>query len=277
MAGPSLFHRTCLRPSYSLRRQLLLSFGSAALLTLTIVVTAACITGYIAGETIKGRADGLLREQVVRRLVRNSRYVSETLSSYSENTEGAIELVTELVQDRIVGYPEPGWEEDLFVPFRDRETGTNKYPLKSPPLPFDWQFEPNINETNVQEHFPDRAHFLYAYNGLAASEPIYFMQGCCDPSETDENSPSYYENCTDANNDVTTGGVLNPTPTHKGLYEKAADIGVLLKPIFEAEKEIVALGIFLQNSGSVSSVWYPAGNMGVFHGSYDSEGCDWMR
>jgi len=277
MAGHSLFHRTCLKPSYSLRRQLLLSFGSAALVTLLIVVTTACLTGFIAGGKVKGRADSLLREQVVRRLVRNQRYVSDTISTYFEKMEGSIQLTREMVQDRIVGYPDPGWEEDLFVPFMDRETGTNRYPLKATPLPLDWQFEVNINDDNVQEHFPDKPHILKVFDDLTASIPFYYMQGSCDPSQTNESHPSYYKNCTDANNDIATGGVLNPTPTNKGLYEKAADIGVLLKPIFEAEKEITAVNLFFSNSGASSILQYPAGNAGVMLSPYESAGCDWMR
>jgi len=54
--------------------------------------------------------------------------------------EGSVQLMAEGLQDRIVGYPEPGWEEDFFVPFFDMETKPNKYPRRLPPPPIDWSF-----------------------------------------------------------------------------------------------------------------------------------------
>jgi len=277
MAG--LFRRTCLKPSYSLRRQLLLSFGLAGLLTLATVVAVACIFGYFAGQTIKEHADDLLREQVAQRLVRNSRYVSDSIATYFYNIQGSIQLTTDFVQDRIVGYPLDGWETDQYVPFKDRETGTNKYPLKAKPLALDWEFVPNIDAANAEEHLPDRTQEVLqkSYAAGAASESFYFFQGTCDPSDTNTSSPRYYKNCTDANNDPATGGVLRPTPTNKGLYEKSADIGALLKPIFEAEKEVAAAGVFFVNSGASSIVQYPSGVVGDLVSSYNSSGCEWLR
>lgn len=277
MAGPSCFHKTCLKPSYSLRRQLLLSFGSASLLSLAIVVAVASITAHRAGVIVNGRADDLFREQVKRRLVRNGRYVSESLSKYLGNMKGSLQLTTEFVQDRIVGYPEAGWEEDLFVPFKDRETGSNKYPLNSTRLPFDWEYTPNVDTDNLAEHFPDRESILETWRGQVGSLSYYFMPGCCDPLDTDPSSPRFYENCSDANNDVTTGGIKHPSPTNKFLYEKAADVGVFLKAIFEAERDIAAAGVFFINSGASSIVQYPSGVVGLVLPSYVSEGCEWMR
>jgi len=274
----SLLHATCLKPTYSLRQQLLLSFGSASLLTLVIVVTVACICSQIAGETVKAHSEDLLRAQVVRRVVVNSRYVAETFSAYIENLEGTVQLLTEMTEDRIVGYPGPGWEEDEFVPFKDMDTNTNKYPLDSPFLPLDWAIDANINLENIEEHLQERKEWAtFRYHETKSSTASYFMQGACDPSESNTNSITYFENCTDANNDWETGGVLQPTNTSKGLYKKSADLGVLLKPIFESQAELSMSGVYFKNSGAGSMVQYPGNVWGAFNIPYISDGCDWMR
>ena len=277
MVGTAFFRRTCLKPSHSLRRQLLLSFGSASFVAITIVVSLTAFTAYRVRKVVNGHSDHLFREQVTRRLVRNSGYVTETLATYFENIHSSIQLMTEIVQDRIVGYPDLGWEEDLHVPFMDRETGTNKYPLNSTHLLLDWQFIPNVNSDNIEEHFPDREHTLESYRGVTASHPYYFTPGVCDPLEVDPLSPKYYHNCSDNNNAIISGGGWNPSPTNRGLYEKAADIGVFLKPIFEAELDISAAGVFFVNSGASSMVQYPAAVVGAMVPPYVSDGCDWMR
>lgn len=275
----SLLHATCLKPTYSLRQQLMLSFGSASLLTLVIVVTVACICSNITGETVKDHTEDLLRAQVVRRLQVNSRSVAETFSAYIENLEGSVQLMTEMTQDRIVGYPRPGWEEDELVPFRNMETNSNKYPLNSPLIPMEWDIDVNINTENSKEHLQERAEWaqLGYFPPQSSSTASYFMQGVCDPSETNANSVTYYENCTDANNDWETGGVLQPTNTSSGLYKKAADLGVLLKPIFEAQAELSMSGVYFKNSGAGSMVQYPGNVWGATSRPYVSDGCEWMR
>jgi hypothetical protein len=268
--------QSCLKPSYSLRRQLLLSFGSTAFLTLVVVATVAAICTRIAGNTVSSRADDLLREQVRRRVVRNSHYVSETLMVYMNSLDKAVQLVTEIVQDRIVGYPEAGWEEDYYVPFFDRESARNKYPLNSSLLPMDWDIDMNINSKNIEEHLQGRTWAKDIASSFS-SRPSYFMQGVCDPSATNAIDLTYYENCTSANNDYDTGGVIAPTTTSKGLYEKAADIGILLKPIFEAVPDLAFMGVYFYNSGAGSLVEYPGNNFPTTGQPYNSEGCEWMR
>lgn len=271
-----LVRRTCLKPNYSLQRQLFLSFGLAVVLTITLVVGTACVTAVVAGRHVKSSADDVLKEQVEQRLIRNSQLVATTVAAYFENIEGILALQSEAVQDRVVGYPLPGWEEDLYVPFIDRETGANMYPLKAKPVQLDWMVKPNINSSNAQEHFPGKAH-LYPVIGRSyqSSEPDYFMPGSCDPLETDESSKSYLPNCTDANNDVTTGGIF-PTPTHKGLYEKSWDLAVVLKSLCESNQEIFATGYHFINSGVSTLFDFPGANAGDVLSEYVSDGCDWM-
>jgi hypothetical protein len=269
----------CLKPSHSLRRQLLLSFGSSALLTLMVVVVVACTSAKIACDIVKGSADELLRDQVIRRLVNNSLYVAETFQGYMENIEGSVQLIVEYVENRIVGYPEAGWEEDKFVPFLDMETNASKYPLQSTPLKLDWEVETNIIVSNGEEHLLERSVWLQGLPpGVLASTPSFFIQGSCDPSETDPASLKYAKNCTEASNDVRTGGNKVPTNTSYSLYEKAADIGLILKAVFESTPDIALAGVYFHNSGAGSMVQYPGHVWGTLSSrEYVSDGCDWMR
>jgi hypothetical protein len=91
-----------------------------------------------------------------------------------------------------------------------------------------------------------------------------------------QSSPTYYQNCTDANNDLSIGGVVQPTSTNRYLAEKASDLGALLKPVYEAIPDARTIGIYFVNSGAGSSLVFP-GHMidGTSH--YESVGCDWMR
>jgi hypothetical protein len=185
--------------------------------------------------------------------------------------------MAELVRDRIVGYPEAGWEEDMYVPFVDNETGTNKYPLRAKPLRMDFEIEQNINEENAFEHVQERSYWLRILPPGSSANASFFMQGVCDPAETNPKALTYYENCTVANNDVETGGVLQPTSTSKGLYEKAAELGILLKPLFESQAEIILAGVYFTNSGAGSYVQYPGNVRNSSWSPYISSGCDWMK
>lgn len=277
MSPHSLFRGTCLKPSYSLRQQLLLSFGSTALIALTIVVAMAVICSNIAGNIVTSRSGQGLTEQVKTRLVKDSRFVAESLSSYMQNLEGTVQLMAEVVKDRIVGFPEAGWQEDKFVPFRDRDTGTNKYPLKSPSLRMDFEIDRNINENNSFEHVQERDVWVPFLPPVSSANASFFMQGVCDPSVADPGALTYYVNCSVANNDVETGGVIQPTSTNKGLYEKAGDIGILLKPLFESQAEILRAGVYFVNSGAGSLVHFPGNVRNGSLAPYTSLGCEWMR
>lgn len=240
------------------------------------MVATACITGFIAGGHVRRSANDALKKQVEQRLIKNSHMVSRTVATYFENIEGLLAIMAEAVQDRIVGYPEPGWEEDLYVPFKDRETGRNRYPLKAKPVRLDWQVKANINKSNADEHYPGRPHLYPDVYEFASSEPDYFMPGTCDPLETNPSSKNYLPNCTDINNDVKAGGIF-PTPTHGGLIEKAADLAVILKSTFESNSEVSSTGFVFFNSGMSTFFTYPGANAADNLIDYESEGCEWMR
>jgi hypothetical protein len=275
----SLLRNTCLKPTYSLRRQLLLGFGSTALISLTIVVSVAIILANLAGNTVKDRSEKLLNRQIEERLQKNSLFVAETVDGFAQNFAGTVRIVVELVQDRIVGYPEPGWENDTYIPFRDHDTGTNIYPLKARPLPMDFEIYQHTNSTRAREDVQERVEWITSGKLPPSStgNASYFIQGMCDPHESDSEARTYYPNCTEANNDMSSGGVVQPTRTNKALYEKSAEIGVLLKPLFESHAELFLIGVYYVNSGAGAAVYFPGNVREGQLAPYTSMGCDWMR
>lgn len=219
-----------------------------------------------------------MRGQVTDNLLIGSRLVGEHFDAYMADLEGTVQLLTEAVKDRIVGYPYDGWEDDLFVPFYDIESRRNVYPLNHPPCQMDWNTTLNINAENAEEHLQERAHWSKIFPDVATASALYFMQGVCDPSEKNASVSTYYPNCTEANNDFRTGGVVQPTPTSRGLYEKSGDITVFLKSLYESQYDALAIGVYFHNSGAGSVVKFPSFHWNMDNAPpYVSIGCDWMR
>lgn len=271
-----------LKPTYSLRNQLLRSFGNATAVAGIISFIAAIVCYYLSSKILQQDADTLFCNQIVSQLKTNNKYVAGTFTEFSSNFETALLLVREILTNCIVGYPESGWEDDRFVPFPDMDTGENIYPLKSKPLPLDWEIDLNINESNKVEHLQERARLFDTFPAVSTSSASYFMQGICDPNEFNSSSVSYYENCTVENNNVTTGGAIKPTATNLGLYQKSADLGIFLKPVYESHPEILQIAIYFHNSGAGSVLRYPGGiglsfDVSDQSSTYVSAGCDWMR
>jgi hypothetical protein len=268
-----LLQATCLKPHYSLRYQLFISYGITSAIAIGVVMLVATLTAKYTGDCVTNEARDLLEGQVINNTRDSSENAADTLSKKIEHLEGVASLMVEFVSDRIVGYPKKGWETDRHVPFFDSLSGKNVYPLLSDPLPPDWNITVNVNETNSQEHVQNR---LKWYSNFSTKSAVYRVQGQCNPSETDATSPTYYKNCTEANNDVLTGGVLQPTDTNQYLAEKAADLAIFLKPIYETHTDIKTVGIYFANSGAGSSLAYPGQ---VINGTstFESIGCDWMR
>jgi hypothetical protein len=272
----SLLKATCLKSIYSLRRQLLLSFGASAVFTLSLVVALASITSHLAGQQVRGQSDDIMRAQVIASLAESSEFVADTITAYLHALEGNVQLVVEATSERIVGYPNEGYEDDRHVPFNDSVSGSNKYPLKSPPPPLDWDINVNVNSLNAEEHMQERAGLFRQFQ-ISSESASYFIQGACDPSVSNSSSLRYYQNCTEANNNMETGGVIAPTNTNKWIYEKAADLVVFLKPLYEANPSIILNGVYFHNSGAGATIDYP-GYVRIGNGKpYVSEGCDWMR
>jgi hypothetical protein len=262
-----ILQSTCLKPQYSLRRQLLVTFGSIAFLTIAIAVLLATITAQLAGQIVQDQARESLQNQVLNDIHSTSAYLAAVISRQFANLDGAVMIQYEIVRDRIVGYPDKGWENDTHVPFFDMVTQRNVYPITPPPLPRDWEAEGKFNLAEVPEHLR---------NGIFdTSTAMFRFQGNCDPEKKRPTDKGYYPNCTSANNDVNTGGVVQPVPSNRFLAEKAAAIGALQKPIWESHPEILRLNVAFHNSGAGASLCYPSFHVDA-NDSYVSEGCEWM-
>jgi hypothetical protein len=272
----SVLQATCLKPHYSLRQQLILSFGLSAVTTLTLVIVLGCVLTMRAGVIVKEQAENLVRERVKENLCTSSSMVSETLSKVFEYLEGSLQLFVEGTRDRIVGYPNDGYEDDRHVPFRNMETGNNVYPIVAPDaVPLDFQMDLNVNGSNWEEHTQNRFPYREDVRFSTRSGNFRF-QGMCDPSATEPSKPYYFPNCTDANNDLSTGGVLSPTNHTGSLHQKSAELMVLAKALYEADQAITTVGMYFFNQGAGATVRYP-GVAVTLQWNYSSMGCDWMK
>jgi hypothetical protein len=87
----------------------------------------------------------------------------------------------------------------------------------------------------------------------------------------------YFPNCTAEHNNVTTGGVIQPTPTNYHLWRKSGDLGVFMKAIFEAQVEALFVMLAFFNEGAGSLLTFPGNPIHGNNQPYVSAGCEWMR
>ncbi|KAG7360307.1 hypothetical protein IV203_035406 [Nitzschia inconspicua] len=270
---PSMLQATCLSPKKSLRTQLFSSFGLAAFLSLFVMVVSSCIAIVTSGEDVKRYARDLMTQQVQERLIRSGELVAEKYSSRIASVEGTLQLLVEAVRDRIVGYPsEEGWEDARHVPFRDYyydiDPSTRQefaYPLAQPPVPLDWSVE-----RERYSPFSDSRLLAFPEMLFSTESAAYHFPGTCDPT-SGENSLL----CFEQNNNVTTGGIF-PSVSHEGLYKATGDISVFMKPLYEADPELLNLQVLFYNDGAGSTLKFPAGPVIPLTRTYVSQGCDWI-
>ncbi|CAB9519606.1 expressed unknown protein [Seminavis robusta] len=282
--GTYVCYQTCVKPQYSLRRQLLLSFGATGVITTSLVILMACLCVLSTGRVVQENARAFISREVISSISNSSQYAAESFSQELDHLRGTVSLIVEIVRDRIVGYPNDGWENDTHVPFRNLQ-GQQKYPLKSPLLPRDWMVTPNIHWNNYQEHVQElfdllqKQHMAPSHGKpmLSTESAAFVFPGNCDPTVTDTNHPAYYPNCTQANNNAQTGGVVKPTRTLKGLEQPAADIGVLLKPIWESRPDLMMVSVHFVNEGAGAMVQFPSFAHAKNDQAYQSIGCDWLH
>ncbi|KAL3920016.1 MAG: hypothetical protein SGARI_007050 [Bacillariaceae sp.] len=98
----------------------------------------------------------------------------------------------------------------------------------------------------------------------------YHMPGICDPEANADNLL-----CQVGFNNVTSGGIF-PSTNHEGLYRSTGDLSVFMKPLYEADSELLQLQVLFFNEGAGSSLKFPAGPVAPLTPSYDSSGCDWI-
>jgi HAMP domain-containing protein len=266
-----LLHILCLRPGYTLRTQLLLSFGTINAVTVAFVVAICIVVSGLAGKYVKDTYETSYVEYMTENAGLSARYLAESLDQRLMLFNVA-DIMYEATQDRFAGYPN---ESDDKVPFFDVDSQTRKYPISAQPLPLDWQIEQYMNEKgNFEEHFQNRDY--YNNRTVSTASGMFFMQGACDPSITDIYADTFWQNCTDANNDISTGGVVAPSLMTEHIHRKAKDLTPLLKALFESREEIRDLGVYFANSGAGASVSFPYYPL-PGSSTYVSVGCDWMN
>jgi hypothetical protein len=232
-----------------------------------------------SGEDVKRYSEELMKAQVQASLVRSGELVAEKYTSRVADVEGTLQLLVEAVRDRIVGYPYmERWEDGRYVPFRDyyyaaRDTNVDgsgnrqefKYPLSEPPARLDWNISKErktvFSDPRISEF--DDMLFSTAYAS-------YHMPGICDPKA---NSESFI--CDEKYNNVTNGGKF-PSTTHEGLYQSTGDLTVFMKPLYEADSELLQLQVMFFNEGAGTTLKFPAGPVVPLTRTYNSSGCEWI-
>jgi hypothetical protein len=220
-----------------------------------------------------------MRSQVQRSLLRSSELLAEKFGSRLDTADATVQILVEAVRDRIVGYPSiEGWQDGMHVPFEDYyyaradELGNNRsagqryrYPLQEPPAPLDWDVVPDgLMETTD----PSDVRVREFAGLLSTRSGSYHMPGSCNPSLD-------RLNCSPQHSNVTTGGML-PTESHDGLYRATGDLTVFMKPLYEADPELLKIQILFVNQGAGSTLQYPAGTIPPLMDTYTSQGCEWM-
>ena len=281
--GIQILQSTCLKTNYSLRRQLVVSYGITAFVTIFVVVLMATSVSIRASNQVNYDTKQLFTTQVTRNIQESGLIISNIFTKRIDNIKTSTSLLREIIQDRIVGYPTADFVDDTYVPFKDRESSSsgqsnnnNKYPLQTKLLPRDWEIVSNLNEDNIQEHTQERSEFFKNYIGQLSTETgMFFFPGNCNPNHTSPNQQGYFPLCTDDNNNATLGGVKRIKTTGP-LEQKAADISVFMKAIWEAEPLALQINIHFFNSGEGAVVAFPSFPIQA-NFSYPSGGCDWMK
>ena len=338
-----LITKCCLKSTYTLRRQLIESYGSIAFVSIGIVVIFGIILVMHSGNLVKDIARIGLTYQVSSKLHVINKHAAFVLTEKLRFYRGTSTLLSELVRDRIVGYNGSitnyydhtttnidnnntmstttstfdDFITDRHVPFYDVDSKRNVYPLNSKLLPNDWNFEThetleefiecfgiertiyfmknhhlhhhdvNNSHNNSNNHDAEYHQAIMLTDdedsipikSVSMKSPMYTFPGNCDPTlsiRSISSSKKYYPNCTIANSNLTTGGVIRPVPTTKYLGMKSADIGVFLKPLYESIPESLSISIQYHNSGAGSILQIPASII-AYNDTYTSVGCEWAN
>ena len=302
---------SCLSPKYHLKTQLMLSFGSANLITIILVFVGCIVTSHVVGENLKQINQEAFEKNLLPSIqARTVRYLAESLQQQFMPVD-MVDMLIEAAQDRFQGYPssllhEKAQETEHYsVPFRDVLSGNNIYPVIGKPMFLNHEIPADVTEDNYQEHVQDdRWHSFYKSQPIVSTKSgLFSFQGVCDPAEnfapassttatasnstgvTDVNSNNNtrylldesnlrYE-CTEAHNDIDSGGVIHPVPTTGPIFRAGSDIIPVMKAMFESKSEIRDLGIYFANMGAGASMNFPAYPMDM-NVTYTSIGCDWM-
>lgn len=268
-----ILYKTCLRPGYTLNKQLMLSFGFINAFTIIFVLAVCIVVAYTAGDTLKDINELEFEQLAQERQGSTARYLAESLDQRLMLFD-SVKILVQATQDRFEGYPEAS---DDFVPFPDVLSNRSRYPVSVDPSPLDWQLDPIVDDSNYDEYLHSESRWeFYKSRPVNPAKAGFLFQGSCDPSVTDPTVNAYYSNCTEAHNNVTTGGIIAPTSITEMIHRKASDLTPLLRAMFESRSEIRDLGLYFKNGGAGASFNYPQ-YITSSGGGYTSAGCDWMK
>lgn len=267
----SLLKRLFFNPKYTLHSQMLISFGMVNIWTLLVVVTICSIATARAGQKIKVSQIVTFRGLSQSSLGITARYMAESLDQRLRPVD-VVDILHEACQDRFLGGIQ---DSDQHVPFQDLISGQNRYPIVGPDLFLDWQVPQFVTEQNFQEHVHHkRWPFYQAKANLSTESAVFMFQGACDPNAA-VNTQFYLDGCVEANNNISTGGIYNPSNLTSIIYRKSKDLVPVMKSLFETNVHVRELGIYFKASGSGAVVNFPA--YALDNTSYVSNGCDWMK
>ncbi|KAL3924455.1 MAG: hypothetical protein SGILL_001036 [Bacillariaceae sp.] len=260
----------CLRPNFTLRKQMMLSFGSVNLITILVVVLVCVFLTLLAGNNVKEASTETIEELVQTSLAFQARYLAESLTE-SIVLFDVVKFLYEATRDRFEGHPSFG---DEHVPFYDIDSGSNRYPVRGPEMPIEWNVSPNVDESNYEEYLQSRWE-VFKNTPIDTKQTGFIMQGACDPLETNPEADAYWPNCTEANNNILTGGVISPSNQTELYYRKGGDLAPTLRALFEQWEVVRDLGLYFMNQGAGASVNYPHYSVST-QSTYTSIGCDWL-
>ena len=255
---------------------MVLSFGIVNTMAILFVVITCITVTILAKDKVKAinlhaLEELAFKDLAIERQGTTAEFLSESLTTQMLPYH-VVNILREATQDRYQGYPD---KSDDQTPFFDVRSQRNRYPIVGKPLKLDWQIESNVNDTNYAEHLQDRWNIFKKFPTISTANCGFYMQGMCDPSVKDPTADTYYPNCSDAHNDILTGGVISPNPMTNVIYNKAKDLAPLLKALFETRGDLRDVAIAFANDGSgctISCPHYPFEG-----GTYSSIGCDWMK
>ena len=205
----------------------------------------------------------------------SARYLAESLQHRLTPVD-SITLIYEVVRDRFAGFP-GSLPNDDQVPFPTMETRKSAYPIKGPDLPWEWEMDPewniplilNDNQTLLERLQDPRRRNWYPHS-LSTATAALFVPGVCDPDARNPQLPTFYENCTEENNDGE--GVLSPHPWNLDILRKAKDVAPLLKAIYEFSTDILSISVAFRTGATLTFPHTPVDGRQL----YNTTGCAWM-
>ena len=265
-----VINNVCLNPQLELRTQLLLSFGTLSVLSISFVVITCILASIFMGTNVKDINQDTFNEINKRSQGRRARYLAESLD-HRLFPRDASDILHEAVLDRFEDYPN---DTEQRTPF-PTEDGSNFYPVVGPELILDWNVSRDVRHDNFREHVQTRGDW-FGDIPVTTKSAAFHTAGICDPAESNPAARTYFPDCSDANNDLSTGGVLNPSNLTAMLHRKGKDLVHFLKALYEYNQDMRDIGIYYANDGSGAYMGFPGFSLDGAN-SYTSVGCDWMK